>query len=134
MDYHSSHKNRHTFNFYGPDEIETIAAIFSDRIEELELHGNESSISAYDRRIATWKSDRAMQQYVTHSPRNLLDLLDNYAIETEQVVGDIMENEADRDARIAQAAKRYEFGYHAGVMAAEVEMVSDVIPVPNENE
>lgn len=135
MDHYLDSANRHLFNFYGEDEIETVAAAFSDHIESLELKGNDGSVHEYHRSVAAWNADATMQRLATSDPGALLDLLREYADDTEDVVAGIMYNglEDGAEAPIQAMAQRYRFGYHAGSLATQVEAAIESDPVANED-
>lgn len=136
MEHENSSDGKHHFNFSGPDEIGTIAAVFSDYIEGLELKGNDSSVNSYDRKIAAWDEQNTLAaQYTTAKPRRFQALLIGYADGTEEVVNDIMKDaENTREMRVAKTSRRYRFGYHAGELAVAVsEHIDAATAVPRDD-
>lgn len=133
MDHSKNSTNSHLFNFYGPDEIGTVSAVFSEYIENLVLKGNDSSVDPYHVGIVNWDENATLERYQTTKPKNFLKMLNDYVYDTEQVVTNIMSNEINSDSRIEQVAQRYRFGYHAGILALVVTASLESDAVPNED-
>lgn len=109
----------HTFNFAGPDEVGTVAAAYRSRNEQLIHKGNPSSVSPFDKNVATWKG--ASEIFRTQQPGNLFAILTKYAEETDEDVK-ILERDPDlsTDYLLDSTARRYRFGHEAGLLADSV--------------
>jgi hypothetical protein len=99
-------------------EVSAVAAAFQENNERLERLGNDSSVSARDKYVASWTGDS--QAFTLNQMSQLLDPLEEFVDTTEDKVDEALDTEESHSIRIENAARRYELGYHASRIVTEL--------------